>query len=58
MFSLGVLTKNLIQILYLIFLKISGMAAAIMDGPPVPYLPGYRMNFSKIHHLKNWRPPM
>jgi hypothetical protein len=38
--------KTLIQILCLIFLKISGMAAALMDGPPPPYLPEYRMNFS------------
>jgi len=38
--------KNLIQIPCLIFLKISGMAAALMDGLPPLYLPKYRMNFS------------
>ena len=38
--------KTLIQILRLIFLKISGMAAALMDWPPLLYLPEYRMNFS------------
>jgi len=41
-----VLMKNLIQIPCLIFLKISGMAAALMDGLPPLYLPKYRMNFS------------
>jgi hypothetical protein len=38
--------KMLVQILCLIFPKISGIAAALMDGPPPQHLPEYRMNFS------------
>jgi hypothetical protein len=44
--------KILNQILCIIFLRISGMAAALKDEPPPLYLPEYRMNFSEIHHLK------